>query len=781
MVKGKYVNFILSCIRRAKSQIITVALLFLVASALINTFLFLSFDYTQNFYREKEKLDGVDIDYLYFNTVPDPQDREKLLAALSEVEGVREFEVNRVTAGHGSVEFNGSLLCKDLSILDYQEALDKKIGRYEIPESDGESGIILSYLFKVEGGYSIGDTVAIRIGNREEKFRVAGFYNNVNTGTINCTDIAFLLTEDVKTGYDSAGCNAYRIDVLLDDPEQAPLMEAVIAKKITDTIPTMYLQTSSSVQKLSSARYITTTILQAVICLGAVLMIAVVLTVIAVTLSNYIQNNKKSLGTLKALGYTSNNLIVPLVAEFSAIALIMSSLGTGLSYLLFPVLNNAMEKQTGIPYEIRFLPEAAVLAIAICVVLAALTSYFSVAPIRTVAPIHAIRESRSAKGVRHSFFALDKTRLGLNTALSLKTWISATGRNLVIFFSITGVAFLIGFACFCYQNIIFGQEDIIDLVCGQTTDSAVGVRAPLEDALCEELEKCPEIERFYMYSLGTITPKDKPKIYAYISDGTEQYDESRLCISGKLPANGSEIALNGTYAENCGLKTGDTLTFDVNGENVDFTVSGIVQGAFYAGLDSYITREGYTRLAPLYNISYYIDLKDGEDVEAFNKKIGEKCNILSAVDYRKSIETLSVSYIRLLTLATVVVVVLSFIIAGFILYILISVFLSNKKREHGILKSLGFVTGNIIYQTVLSITPTCAAAVVLGLALSRRGAGALLTSALNGIGIFSFGTPIRVLFLAAAGLAMLGFIVLYATLLSGSVRKITPHKLFTNE
>ena len=56
MVKGKYLNFILSGIRYARNQIVTVVLLFLIASMMINTFLFLSLDYTRNFWREKERL-----------------------------------------------------------------------------------------------------------------------------------------------------------------------------------------------------------------------------------------------------------------------------------------------------------------------------------------------------------------------------------------------------------------------------------------------------------------------------------------------------------------------------------------------------------------------------------------------------------------------------------------------------------------------------------------------------------------------------------------------------
>lgn len=170
-----------------------------------------------------------------------------------------------------------------------------------------------------------------------------------------------------------------------------------------------------------------------------------------------------------------------------------------------------------------------------------------------------------------------------------------------------------------------------------------------------------------------------------------------------------------------------------------------------------------------------------KDIDEFNREIASECSLMYYSNFREASDTTSKSYMDILSLATVIVVIVSLIIAAFILYVLISVHLSNKKREHGILKSLGFVTKDIIYQTVVSILPTCVLAVVTGLWLSRSGASKILILAVRKMGIFTFGSPTDVVLLLIAGIGVTAFTVMYSLLLSSSVRTITPHELFNKE
>ena len=780
MVKGKNLNFIASNLRRSKWQIIAISVLLVLSSALINILLFLSTDYQQNFFREKNRLNGEDIDILLMNTVPGVDCYEQLDAALGGCETVNQYEIDRVVTAPGSVEYKDAVIGNHISFMSFDTAMEKRIGQYEILESNNADGIYLSCIFKTDGGYSMGQDISVKLGAKDYIFKIAGFYNNVDTGTANCTDIVLLLPDHDFDSVASEQGVSYRISALLNEPENVEILETDITKRIVEDCPTLTFLGSSTYKKLSTSRYITATLFEAIISVSAILMIAVILATIAITLSNYIRNNIRNLGAMKALGYKSRELILPIVGEFSAIAFVMAFIGTLFSYIVMPVLNNALEKQVGIPYKIHFLFGQAALSILICVLIAALSSYFSVLKIKRIYPMNAIRDSKTKQKKSRNFFPFDKTRLGLNTAISLKSLLSDKVHGIVLFVSMTVIAFLLGFSAFTYQNVILDQNAILDLVCGQRTDSVLNVSREYEDQLLSELDSNNSVEQYYLYSAFPITPSGKPKIYAYIID--EDYRaRDRLCIKGHMPQSDNDIAINRAYADKYGINLGDKLSFETENGSSEFTVNGMIQGAFYSGIDCYITYDGYSRISAMPFSGYYVDLKKGTDIDEFNTEISEKCPLISCSNYEKSIEAASESYINILIFATTVVVILSFIIAAFILYILISVLLANKHREHGILKSLGFVSKNIVYQTVFCNMPPCIIGTALGLLISRNGAEKLLSSALSGIGIFMLGVPTKFIYLFASGFAMIVFTVFVSVLMSGSVRKITPHQLFNKE
>ena len=780
MVKGKNLNFIASNLRRSKWQIIAISVLLILASALINILLFLSTDYQQNFFREKDRLNGADIDFLLMNNIPGQDYFKQLNETLDCCEIIKQYEIDRVVTAPGSVEYKDAVLSNRISLMSYDKSADKQIGQYEILESDGSDGIYLSYIFKTDAGYSIGQDISVKLGARDYCFKIAGFYNNVDTGTTNCIDIVILLPDgDFNTIALDRGVS-YRISALLNEPENADILETDIAKRISKNCPSLTLFGAATYKNLSTRRYITATVFKGIISVSVVLMITVILATIAITLSNYIRNNIRNLGALKALGYKSRDLILPIVGEFSAIALVMSLIGTLFSYAVMPVLNNALEKQVGIPYKIHFLSGQATLSILICVLIATLSSYFSVLKIRRIYPMNAIRDSKSTKKSNSNFFALDKTRLRLNTAISLKSLLSDGVHGIVLFVSMMVIAFLLGFSAFTYQNVILDQNAVLDLVCGQRTDSVLNVSREYEDLLLSELDSSSSVEQYYLYSAFPITPSGMPKIYAYVID-EDYYARDRLCIKGHMPQSNEDIAVNRAYADKYGINLGDKLSFESENSSVEFTVTGMIQGAFYSGNDCYITYDGYSRISVMPYSGYYVDLKDDTDIDQFNAEISKKCPLISCSNYEKSIEEASKSYIDILILATAIVVILSFIIAAFILYILISVLLANKHREHGILKSLGFASNDIIYQTVFCNMPPCIIGMALGLLISKNGAEKLLTSVLSSIGIFVLGVPTRFIYLFVSGLAMIVFTVLVSMLMSGSVRKITPHQLFNKE
>ena len=780
MVKGKGLNYVVSNLRRSKMQIVSIAVLIMVASALINILLFISTDYQQNFFREKERLNGEDIDVLLMNTVPEVDSYEQLDNTLKGCDSISQYEIDPVVTGAGSVEYKDALMSNYISFMSYDTAINKQIGQYEILESNNSDGVYLSYIFKTDNGYRTGQNISIRQGTKDYSFKIAGFYNNIDTGASNCTDIVVLLPDSDFKAVSSTQGLAYRLSLLVKEPEKVDALEADITKKIADDCPLLVVLGSSTYTNLYILRYIMATLFGTIICLATFLLVAVILATIVIILTNYIRNNIGNLGALKALGYKSKDLIFPIVGEFSVIAFVMSIIGILSSYVVMPVLNNAIENQVGIPYKIHFLFGQAALSIVLCVLISALASYFAVRKIRQVNPINAIRDSKKVMRAGHNFFALDRTSLGLNTAISLKSFLSDKIQGIVLFVSMTGIAFMLGFSAFIYQNVILDSNAILDLVCGQRTDSVINVSSEYENLLLSELNSNSSVEDYYFYSTFSVTPLNMPRIYSYVIE-ENFHPKGQICIKGHMPQKEDDIAINCAYAENCGINLGDKMSFESENGVVEYNVTGMIQGALYSGNDCYLTYDGYSRISDIPYLGYYVDLKKGVDIDDFNNEIAKRCPLISCSNYTDSVEAVSKSYLDILIIATIVVGILSFFVAGFILYILISVLLANKHREHGILKSLGFKSKDIIYQTVFCNMPSCFLGTVIGLLISRNGVSGLLTSALSSIGIITFGIPTRFVYLFIIGLAVLVFAVFISVLMSGSVRRITPRQLFNKE
>ena len=70
--------------------------------------------------------------------------------------------------------------------------------------------------------------------------------------------------------------------------------------------------------------------------------------------------------------------------------------------------------------------------------------------------------------------------------------------------------------------------------------------------------------------------------------------------------------------------------------------------------------------------------------------------------YRMALLNHDVSLMKMIVTG---ILVLSLIVIAFVLYLLVRTMLNNKKQDYGILKALGFTTGQLILQTAASFMP----------------------------------------------------------------------------
>lgn len=134
-----------------------------------------------------------------------------------------------------------------------------------------------------------------------------------------------------------------------------------------------------------------------------------------------------------------------------------------------------------------------------------------------------------------------------------------------------------------------------------------------------------------------------------------------------------------------------------------------------------------------------------------------------------------------MTMIVIAILALSAIIVAFVLYLLVRITLNNKQRDYGILKSLGFTTGQLILQTALSFMPTIILSAIAGLIVCSLIINPLTALFLSGIGIVKCTFIVPVGFIVAAGAGLVLFAFATVCLLSLKIRKIAPRELLCGE
>ena len=773
-----------SNIRKSKGKLVIVSLLSIIAAILLNIVFILDFDYSKNFYNFADSLNASDIAYVCFDLSGGTVTEDDIADHLRDFEGVSDVEVVSVCGLNGESEFGDGSLINTFNFFSESSYKQKRFDRFDILEDDPDvtEGVYVSYIYKAAQNYKTGDKIAFTFGNKKYEYTIKGFYNNLSTGTLNCADSSCILTDGLYDELRPSLMPMYRIGVKCQDGTDASDMKHDISSEIEQKFPGVHISSTVTLDDTHESRYSNATLFQTILLVSSVLIILILLITIGIVLSDYVKSNIVNLGTLKALGYTSSSLIIPIILEFSLIIAGSSVIGVGGSYAVFLFINKALESQIGIPYFIRFIPQYGLLTVLVTLAMSLVTIYLSIRKITYIEPINAIRVRKSAPKT-NNFLSLDKTNFELNTAIGLKTCFGGFSRNVIITVCYFLVSFLIAFSCFLYTNIIMKTDEVIELVCGQVPDVSVEVSKDNIEKLRDALENNSDVLNFYRYNAQKTMLESGSMLMMYLTDDNVNLNKDRILIEGHLAENSQQVAINKNFALNNHLKIGDELICTAGEKNIGFEIVGFTQGASYFGNDGYMLADGYRRIGDLDTIKYYVDLKDDCDFDEWisSFKTDSKVTVSAVTNESKFLDASAKLYKSILVILCIVIVALSFFISCFVLYVLISILLENKRREHGILKSLGFVTRNIIYQVNLSILPFAFISTVIGTVASKKLTDPIISVMLNSLGIFNFGKEITASDALLCIALITVFTIVYTILLSLPIRKIMPHDLFNKE
>lgn len=771
-----------SNLRAAKGQTAAIIVLILLAALMLNLWLMLSSDYRQNFDRSCDRLKAEHVTLAADNSSGSM--REFLTKTLEEDKRTSAFSLDAALHMVGLFHYNGGEVNSEFVFLEKEAALSRSVGRVEILEDSGiQSGIYMPILYKSKD-IQVGKTVEISIGSKKMRYPVCGFFNSLMAGSHNCSLCELLLTEDQYQELAASGYapSATLCSVRLKDKAASESYES----ELKDTISARYpgLRTvSNSYALVSQSRYISQLICAAIMSAMAFFILLIALVVIASNIVHYIQENMKNLGALKAVGYTSRQLISALLTQFLGTSLAAALMGIGISYGLFPSVNKMMMAQTGIPYEVHFLPVPFCLTLVILGSAVALAVWLSSRRIRKVEPITALRQGVLTHSFKRNHVPLQKTKLPLNPALSLKTTLSGIKHNLTVCITMLVLSLIVVFSGLMTENMIRDTTPFLNLIVGETADSCINVSAGAERDFVRSMREKAEVKKLYLYDSTEVRHAGGLKLMATICDDFSKVNNRGVVFEGRFPKYHNEIAIAAKYAREQKLQIGEEITVTADGKKAAYIISGFTQISNNLGKDCLFTRAGYERLGELRNLSYYLNLAGRTDIDAFNSKVKKEMGsgVNTAINIDATVRAGVSVYVSLMKIIVIAILALSAIIIAFVLYLLVRTMLGSKKRDYGILKAIGFTTGQLVLQTALSFMPAVVLSTAAGVTVCSFIINPLVALFLSSIGIVKSTFLVPAGFIILAGIGLILFAFAAACLLSLKIRKITPKALLTGE
>ncbi len=771
-----------SNLRKAKGQTAAIIVLIFLGALMLNLWLMLSMDYKQNFDRCHDRLNAEHVTFAIDGDSSEIQDFVK--DTIEDDERTAEYFLDTVMHMVGIFEYNGGEMNSELIFMEKEAALSRPVGKIEIIEdSNYTSGVYMPNLYKSED-IDIGKNIDIFIGDQKMSYTVCGFFNSAMAGSHNCGMCGILLTKDCYQELKDAGCAPIAMfgSIRLDDKTESVDYDAMLKDAVSARFAAARTL-SNTYDMVSRSRYISQMICSGIMSAMAFFILLIVLVVIASNIINYVQENMKNLGALKAVGYTSRQLVRSLLLQFTGISLVIAVTGAGLSYVLFPYVNEMMVSQTGIPYEIRFLPIPFFLTLGVLGGAVSFVVWVSSRRIRKVEPIVALRQGIHTHTFKRNHVPLEKARVQLNVALALKTTLSGMKHNVTICITMLALSLVAVFSGVMIENMIADMTPFLNMIVGETADSCINVEAESEDEFLEKVNGDERVLKAYLYNSVQLLHVGGDVLMVTITDDFSKVNNQDVIIEGRFPKYDNEMAVAAKYGEDRELEIGDEIQLMVDGRQDGYIISGFVQITNNLGKDCLLTREGYERLGELQNTSYYLNLTKGTDIGAFNSEMKEylKGKVNTTIDIAATVEGAASVYVSLMKMIVFAVLVLSVVVITFVLYLLVRTIVSNKKRDYGILKALGFTTGQLILQTALSFMPAVILSTVIGVIVNSFIINPLAALFLKDIGIVkcTFTVPVGYNVMAGVGMILAAFGI--TCLLSVKIKKITPRALLAGE
>lgn len=673
------------------------------------------------------------------------------------------------------------ILIQDVATTDEISRITCDVNLAEFPDN----GVILNQYLRSTGAFRIGDPFILIIGNHTYEFEVMGFSEDgIFASPMNLSVQRLFMKEEFfeKILQDSKEYmpTYYDYKMKLDDGLSGDLFEKDLLNKISSRIPeiTNYSFCSVSWDDLKHGVMIMPSIAMAIILAFAILLMLIAISIIYYNIRNFMDENLPNIGILKASGYTSRELLFSLLTEILLVSLVGIVAGLILGVLLAPALGSLLSAIMGILWRIGFVPVAGIITSLIVLMMILCITLFLGRRYKTIFVLDALRGGVTTHNFKRNFFPLETSGLPLLGSLGLKDIFHEKRKNICVTIIVIFLTFASCSGIYIYQAFGANPNNLLLLSGIELTDVMVSTSetkfAEFDVTTIEGVK-----DAFYHNSMDLTIELDgkTSTLDCDLWDAPSKL-KNEMLIEGRLPEKQNEIVISTLIKQELDAKIGDIVYVSENGTQYDYMIVGIDQKINHFGRKAMMTFEAANRFKPeLVPAGIYIDLEDGYTFsstrdaiqEAFpNGNLGEGSQYVTS--FFTGVQSVMFFLCLLFLFMTLLIVFLVLIMLGKSRII-------QKRQELGIRKALGFTTGQLIRQNIISTIPVVFVGGIIGMLISFFLINPLIALCLHsfGIGSCSFDVQPLLYLLVVIGITLESLLV---TLISSSrIRNIEPIRM----
>ncbi len=775
----KIILLALANLKKRKSSSITLFILVLLAVLMFNIGLSI-FSRLNNFLLDKTaELNGAHL----VTNLANNDNFQKKLDFLSNYPYIHKLEKeDSISLNGAEIPFGSGILTTFLVVLnaDIPRTISP-LKPLEKLNSMPPDTIYLPYIFKSGGGYSLGDTITISLADKKYVYKVGGFFEDTTLGhTMGGTFKAFLTGDAFAELTNSSAEDNKCIFLSLRLTDATKVVD--LSKELDRQFMTGKYDPSATFDVISSDINYTMPLklISSLLIAFAIIVIAVALVVVRFRVSNSIEDDMPNIGSLKAVGYTSFQILLSIILQFLVISIIAGILAIIISYLIMPALGGIISASAGLVWTSN--PEIPINLISIftVVILVSFITMATASRVRKISPIAALRGGIETHSFKRNPFPLEKLNLNLQILIGLKNTANSMKQNAFILMIIALLCFASIFCSVIYYNFGIDKANMYSIVGAEQCNVLIQIKSGVDTTdMFNEISKMEDVKSTGMLSTPSAVI-NKEAVFMHVSDDYSKIIWNNV-YSGRQPEYDNEIAISGMIAKKMNKKVGDTIEVSYGDISKSFLITGLSQQISNAGRIAALTLEGYKKINPEYKrdeLSIYLKEKNApEFIEKVKSRYSQQ--IFAIVDMDATAESELGSITNALFSIMILIIIMSAAVISLILYLLIKTIISKRRREFGIFKANGYTTLQLMSQITFSFIPVVGLGSLIGGIMSFYFTNSALSLLLSSLGFYNskFTVNLTSVIIICLGMVLAAYVI--SMLVSYKVRKITAYSLIT--